>query len=361
MAGSFGVDLFFVLSGFLITNILLQEYRNTGRIRILNFYKRRLLRLYPPILVAVLIFLIPFMFIDFRMAISNTFFLVTYTGDVVMLFRYLIPYLEYPLMFSHCWSLSIEEQFYLFFPVTMLFVLNFANRKAKSNAITTFILFNVLFVATVYISTILLHAHFYKFFLWRFFEILFGGFVSVILCGHANMLFKETKGLSAFTTYITAFYKSRLILIASIVLYFYFIATGGVLQSVNLNYYIFTVVSTVLIVNAAFDYSKWYSNILSNKVANYLGKISYGLYLYHWPIYFISAHHLGLERPTGFAGSVTLDICRIAATLVLSILSFEYIEKPILKFKDRLHEKKPDQAPEKTYLKLDIIEKQDVG
>jgi peptidoglycan/LPS O-acetylase OafA/YrhL len=240
----------------------------------------------------------------------------------------------------------------------MFLILNYARKKSKSNIITTFIVFNLLFVSIIVVSVILLQSHFYKFFLWRFFEILFGGFVSIVLCGYTKLIFKETKGLVKFNKYIVGFYKNRFILIASFALYFYFVATGGVLTNLKLNYYLFTIISSVLIVNAAFNYSTWYSTLLSNKTAQYLGKISYGLYLYHWPIYYISANNLNITQSTRLSDSLILDICRIAATLLLSVLSYEFIEKPILKYKDNLNKKDTATTATRLYQEIKVVEKQ---
>ncbi|WP_049815658.1 acyltransferase family protein [Niastella koreensis] len=166
--GYLGVDLFFVLSGFLITNVLLREYLITGKISIKNFYVRRVLRLYPPIILAMIIFVVPLSFFNFRAAFSNFFFMATYTGDIVMLFRHFIPYLEYPLYFSHCWSLAIEEQFYIFYPTLLIIFLRVFGRKKISLSFLFFI-FNVFFLLLVVVGTLKMGGHFYKFFLWRFF------------------------------------------------------------------------------------------------------------------------------------------------------------------------------------------------
>jgi peptidoglycan/LPS O-acetylase OafA/YrhL len=335
-SGAYGVDLFFVLSGFLITTILFREYSNTSTINIVNFYKRRLLRLYPPIVIAVSVFLVPYLFFNFRTAISNIFFTITYTGDVVMLFRYLIPYFEYPLIFGHCWSLAIEEQYYLFFPVTFLILLKYLTRKKKADFVSTFIIFNVLFVLLIVISTIILQSHFYKFFLWRFFEIFFGVYVALIFSNEYNANFTESRTGQAVVNFIEYSFSSKFALFLSILLFFYFVSTGGFSIPYNLNYYAFTIISSVLIVHAAFDYSNYFSNILSNKVLRYFGKISYGMYLYHFPI-FKFYHILNFPKATTLSGAILVECLRIPVIIIFSILSYELVEKPILKLKAKYY------------------------
>ena len=330
--GAYGVDLFFVLSGFLITNVLVNEFYETGSIHVINFYKRRILRLYPAILIAVIIFLVPMMIYNFRMAISNVFFVATYTGDCVLFFRHLFPYLEYPLVFSHCWSLSIEEQYYLIFPVTFLFLLRYMRRKEKFNFISTFYVFNFLFIALIIISGFVLKGHFYKFFLWRFFEIFFGVYISLIFSVEYNSIYPGTFLSRKTREIVVIFYKNKFVLAASVTIFFYLISEYRFPYLGNLNFYVFTIISSILIVNAAFNYSKFYNYILSNKILRYLGKISYGMYLYHYPVFYLYGF-FKLNIATTLREALILECVRIPAVILLSILSYEFIEKPILELK----------------------------
>ena len=122
--GWLGVDIFFVISGYLITNIILSEIRNNN-FSLKNFYVRRLKRIFPA-LYFMLIATIPFSYI-----LLNPKNLIEYLNNI----RYSLPFLSNvylsqldfytaePNKFSpllHTWSLSIEEQFYLFFPIVLL-------------------------------------------------------------------------------------------------------------------------------------------------------------------------------------------------------------------------------------------------
>jgi peptidoglycan/LPS O-acetylase OafA/YrhL len=334
--GSYGVDLFFVLSGFLITNILINEFYETETIKIGNFYKRRILRLYPPILIAVVIFLIPMLFYDFRMAISNIFFLITYTGDCVLLFRNFIPYLQYPLAFSHSWSLSIEEQYYLIFPLIFLFLLKYLKKKINFNFISTFLIFNFIFVAVIVIFSLVLKDHFYKFFLWRFFEIFFGVYISLIFSNNYNSIYQDTARSKKIKNLIVNLFKNKIVLCISILIFFYLIFTNGIPHLDNLNYYVFTIVSAILIVNAAFNYCRLYNYFLSNKILRYFGKISYGVYLYHYPVFYLY-NHSNFHKATTIKEALLLECVRIPAVVLLSILSYEFVESPILKLKKNFY------------------------
>ncbi|OQP66933.1 hypothetical protein A3860_00810 [Niastella vici] len=329
--GFLGVDLFFVLSGFLITNVLIREYLLTGKVSIKNFYIRRILRLYPPIIVAIVIFLVPLSFFNFKDAFSNFFFLATYTGDIVMLFRHFIPYLEYPLFFSHCWSLSIEEQFYIFYPTLFLIFLKVFGRK-KINFSFLFYIFNVFFLLLVVVGTLLMGGHFYKFFLWRFFEIFMGVFLALL----TNESFKKQFNIDANKSIngIVRFLSSSITLYIALAITVLTVL-GLLLSNYGLHYYVFSFTSGIVILHAAFEDNKILNTVLSGSVLQYLGKISYGLYLYHYPVFY-STQYLKIKlEPQNIYQAMFIDVVRIGIALIISILSYELIEKRILKLRTK--------------------------
>jgi len=116
--GYFGVDLFFVLSGFLITRLLVDEIDATGRIELWRFYLRRLLRLAP----ALLLFLAAYMLI--APSIWPQFDFLLHLRDAALVGFYLSDYSQAfwhnPKVLIHTWSLSVEEHFYLIWPFAVL-------------------------------------------------------------------------------------------------------------------------------------------------------------------------------------------------------------------------------------------------
>ena len=121
--GSIGVDIFFALSGFLITTLLLEEYYNNERISLIGFYLRRTFRLFPALYLMLLIILL-----------YTIFFAQSFTYDVIIneifasaIYMYNISYLWEckSLILVHTWSLAVEEQFYFIWPFTLVIVLRY--------------------------------------------------------------------------------------------------------------------------------------------------------------------------------------------------------------------------------------------
>ena len=126
--GYIGVDIFFVLSGFLITSLLVSEYDRYGSVSLKNFYMRRVVRLAPALIILLLVFCLDsFLFLSGKKANNN------YVDSLISLF-YLSNWarafsLHPPDYLGHTWSLSIEKQFYFVWPILLLNFLRFFNSR----------------------------------------------------------------------------------------------------------------------------------------------------------------------------------------------------------------------------------------
>jgi len=123
--GLVGVDMFFVLSGFLITNLLVKEYQKTDGINLRNFYIRRLLRLYPALLLMLITWdVISTLFIGNGLhVIGASLITLVYMTNWARAFG-----LYDMVILAHTWSLSIEEQFYIFWPLLLVLMLRLRPR-----------------------------------------------------------------------------------------------------------------------------------------------------------------------------------------------------------------------------------------
>jgi peptidoglycan/LPS O-acetylase OafA/YrhL len=133
--GFLGVDIFFIISGYLITSIIFKEWEINNNFSLINFYERRARRIFPALIIVILLsfpfayhYLLATSFINYSQSIisaisfaSNFFFWYTkhqYNGPIAI---------ENP--FLHTWSLSVEEQFYIIFPIFLIFILKYLKKK----------------------------------------------------------------------------------------------------------------------------------------------------------------------------------------------------------------------------------------
>lgn len=135
--GFIGVDVFFVLSGYLITGLLFREFKNDNYINFSSFYSRRLKRLLPALLVMVIISSIAgFLVLSGTEAQTQTVsapFAATWTSNLYFAFAKFDYFNEFSNrdLFLHTWSLGVEEQFYLIWPAILLILLRFEQRSAS--------------------------------------------------------------------------------------------------------------------------------------------------------------------------------------------------------------------------------------
>ena len=324
--GWLGVDLFFVLSGFLITDILLKTIGQPNFLR--NFYMRRVLRIFPLfylILIICLLILPSFktLNLDLGYYTKNQFWLWTYIQNWLYVFKE--PYGNKILL--HTWSLAVEEQFYLVWPITMLLI-----RKPKTLLIiVTSVLLGVAFARYgiwAYKVQDLAYASLYTF--TRIDGICIGCMLALLM--------KVSPGfLKKYTTIIV-------LLMASVNFGFYFInnqRSSSLPYLAFVGYTTFAVLFGILVYEAAIGESKMIRILFNNKILKSLGKISYGLYVYHWPLYILLFSFFrdlfiknisSLSYRTAEIGS---GIIVTAAAILLSLLSYHYFEKPFLKLKNR--------------------------
>ena len=132
--GFLGVDLFFVLSGYLISSLIIKEYKSTWTVNLYNFYVRRARRLLPAVyfmITVVLIIITLFNGVLLKKSYLDALFGYIYSSNWWYIFHKLDYFDSFGSQspFKHLWSLAIEEQFYMFFPLIFLIF----NRKSKSN------------------------------------------------------------------------------------------------------------------------------------------------------------------------------------------------------------------------------------
>ncbi len=304
--GFIGVDIFFVISGFLITSIILKELNTTGSFSFKNFYIRRIKRIIPVLLLVfvttfpfIWLFFIPTSFIDFSKSLLSSLFFVSnhhfyLSGELYDAENSLLK----PLM--HTWSLSIEEQYYIIFPLILTIVFKFFKNKLLKIFL---ILFSISLISMIYIFQKNESLAFFSFFT-RFWELLLGSIVAILHTYKKNLQKNNHN-----------FYSILGLLMIAYSIFFYNDSTKSPYIPTLL-----PVLGTSLIIYFNNENGFVYK-ILSLKYLVFLGLISYSLYLWHYPVFAIG-------RTTEFFGDgVSKKLFLI--TFVLSLISYYFVEKPI--------------------------------
>ena len=304
--GFIGVDIFFVISGFLITSLILNEIYNNN-FSITDFYIRRIRRIIPVLFFVILscipiayIFLLPSSLVDFFQSVLSTLIFSSnfYFHHTGLIYGGPDSSLK-PLL--HTWSLSVEEQFYVIFPLILILF-----RKFLKNYIFHFfiIFFFIGFISTQIISIKFPLYNFY-FINVRIWELLAGSIVAYL---NINFIKYENK----VTNYLPLL---GLILILFSIL---FLRDEMSLPSI---YSVPAVVGTCFII--LFNNSEnFITKVLSLKVFVFFGLISYSLYLWHFPL-FAFYNYIFFDDESFIA-----KIIIILLSIILSILSYFFLEKP---------------------------------
>jgi peptidoglycan/LPS O-acetylase OafA/YrhL len=309
--GFIGVDIFFVISGYLITSIILKELVTTGSFSFKYFYERRIRRILPALIFVMLVsllfawmYLLPSNFIDFSKSIlyslgfSSNFYFHYSDQQYGAASGLLKPFL-------HTWSLSIEEQYYILFPIVLLIVFKYFRHYLIHILILGFIIslgladwgsrnhpkFNFYVLPT------------------RVWELLAGSLLAYfeITLGHRS----KNKTLNLILPSI------GLILIGHSILFFYD-------KMFHPSFYTLSPIIGVCLI-IWFSYKdELITKILSTKLLVGIGLISYSLYLWHYPIFAFSRI---LEFTMG--GGVFKKLLLVFLILIVSIFSYYFIEKPL--------------------------------
>ena len=325
MPGGFlGVDVFFVLSGFLITSLLLEEFARSGRIDFKRFYIRRARRLLPALLLmlAVVGAAVAFFYRDaagaFRADAIASLLYVNNWWYIVADQSY-FEFIGRPPLLKHLWSLAIEEQFYLVWPVVVLILLKFGKTRAVRwtaliGAVASTAWMAILSISNgfpeladpsrAYFGTdshimgLLIGAALAT--VWR------PGRLSTHLAPGAKALITAI-GVASLLTVVWIFWQ-----VGEFSGWLY---RGGFL--------LFAIIVAVLVAAAAHPGAPL-GRALGTQPWRYIGQRSYGLYLWHWPVFMVTRPDLDV----GVDGIPNL-ILRFGLTFGLAELSYRYVEMPI--------------------------------
>jgi peptidoglycan/LPS O-acetylase OafA/YrhL len=319
--GGLGVDLFFVLSGFLISGLLLAEFQRSGRLDIRRFYYRRALRLLPAVLVLV--------------AATTGLALADHHSDMGKATLAMAPKtllyvanlgrtdIGNPSLLAHTWSLSIEEQFYLLWPLVLLLVL----RTRRSRMALTGVVLGFAALATVtrtvsYLTGPDTSAHFGR---WYFRTdtkvdaLLLGCTIAVLLASDLPRsrwfarLPARTIGLAS--------------LLAMLAVVPWVDLTRATFM-VQLSVFRLASAGLILALVVGQRFASLLQRALSMRWLRFTGVLSYSLYLWHFPVFMLVQQQLGR--------SLQSLMVELPITLLLAYGSYRLVERPFLRVRERL-------------------------
>ena len=306
--GFLGVDIFFVISGYLITSLILKELQLTNKFSFSHFYERRIRRIIPALLVVMILStcisyttLYLSSFVDFSKSLISSIFSVSnfyfhYEDSLYSAESSLFK----PLL--HTWSLSLEEQFYILFPLTIFIIYKFFRKYLL-----------ILIISGIFLSLILsqyvsvTHPVFNFYLLpTRGFELLLGSFLAKLELDNGRGGEKNSfLGLNKISPII------------GLLLIFYSLLFFNDKMLLPSFYSLVPIFGTMLIIWFSHK-GEYVSQILSNRIFVFFGLISYSLYLFHFPIF---AFFRYLELLDSNLYSIILFI------ILISSLSYYFIEK----------------------------------
>ncbi|MCH6230735.1 acyltransferase [Microbacterium sp. CFH 31415] len=322
-SGYIGVDVFFVISGFLITAQLLREIERTGSIRLLDFWARRIRRLLPAAFVVILVTMVALMVVvprtEWGPSLIESAASALYVENWASLARHLgfLPWVDYPLPVEHFWTLSVEEQFYLLWPLLLLLgVAVAAGRRMSARARVQII------VALIIVAMLLSFAYS----LWLsaqhplhaarstpsvVWEFAAGGLLA--LAPRLSQLSLSERAKTA--VHCVASWSGLILIVGSALTPELFLhpAPGAVLP----------VLGAVLVIWGESNRS-WLSPTRYGSLApvQFVGDVSYGIYLWHQPIYVLVL--LSTGENVRSVGALAV----VAASILLGWLSKRFIEDP---------------------------------
>ncbi len=333
--GFFGVDVFFVLSGFLITGLLVSEYRQNAGIGLARFWGHRVRRLVP----ALLVMLVGVALYGYFLAPSDT--LGQLRGDALATLLYVDNWhqafgtqgyfaaLNTPRPLLHTWSLSIEEQFYLVWPLVVLAVLRW------SRSLRTLLVLTVAGAVASAVAMAVVYgdgsgeSRAYFGTDTRAQALLIGCALAIVL---AHPLPRRRSGPVPTRSLVRSFTLSRAARGGLVVLGGAGLATVVVLSVVDSSstawiyrggFALVALATAGLIACVALVPASPWARVLSLRPVRYVGAISYGLYLFHWPI-FVAVDH----ARTGLDGWALFGV-RVGLSFAVAAASFHFLEMPV--------------------------------
>lgn len=342
--GFTGVDVFFVISGYVVSASLAADFVKNNYIssnkKISNFfhfltafYARRIRRIFPALVVCLLIssvlvaMFIPFSWNDIVIGKVGiwAFFGLGNIASIKFTDGYFSTNAEYN-PFTHTWSLGIEEQFYVIFP--LVFFIFLCSKTYKQKILGFILLFILALISLIFSAYETINNINKAFYLLpsRFWELAVGAILFQFHFRCSNN-YKHSK---IFSTRLSFLFSKKVIIVTFFIGFLFIIYSFFAVDKLNFPFpnAIFSVLGTAFIIHSISNTNikkyRFLNNIFDNYLMVYIGKVSFSLYLWHWVIYVLFRWTIGLD-------SIALYLLAITLSFTFAILSYKFVELPIKK------------------------------
>jgi peptidoglycan/LPS O-acetylase OafA/YrhL len=314
--GWIGVDLFFALSAFLFTKLLIAEFNKTKTINIKKFYIRRIIRIWPIYFLFILFSVVFFILIQGQPITKEIgiriFGLFAFSDNIIST---VMGYNPLPFI-PHLWTIAYEEQFYIFIPIIILILVRSSFKIKMVSLISVIILFNG--IRLMMIIKNIPHPAIWVLPITHFESIIMG-----IVIGFGGFKCVQKKYFSGFFGLIGILLFLLITKLPSVEIISNHTILSYSLIGLCTSFVLFSVLNNNVL-----------KRVFSIKLFVFLGKRSYGLYVYH-----IFGNNLAYKIPTYLpwlpSNSIAIVVYSLSSTIIISIISYKIIETPFLKLKKK--------------------------
>jgi peptidoglycan/LPS O-acetylase OafA/YrhL len=321
--GWIGVDVFFVLSGFLITSILLQTRDGDGYYR--NFYARRALRIFPLYYLTItIVFIVVIIFSPDQK--NEVLYNLPWYYLYVSNWGFSFLYLEDPFAIGLAWSLAIEEQFYLVWPL-IVYRLNSRKLVLLSLILIISSLFVRIVLPQLYISPTIDYGElFYHATFTRLDSLILGALIAMM---YQLEFWKKLLGILATPTFIISLFAI-----------YYLVSINPISplwDNPPMYIYGFTFIALaaggLIVMLTTYPEESLLRKLFRIRLLSFFGKYSYAIYLFHRiPILFLD-RYFNENAILGYQGWLLFNVLALLIPVIMAVISWEVFENPILKFK----------------------------
>jgi peptidoglycan/LPS O-acetylase OafA/YrhL len=329
--GGIGVSLFFVLSGFLITYLLLLEKNTITSINVKDFYLRRIFRIWPLyfLIISFVYLLIPYILPEYYISESSRFSIKSILYNVFFLTNFSLVLKLTPLIISTIWSIGIEEQFYIIWPWVM---------RLKEKSYIKLILFFILIIPMGKIFLIFINKIFHNHFIeilskvvttTRFDCMAIGAFFGVLA-------FSKQIKIGKIDINYNMFCSKKIQIISYLLLFSIFLISHfTTLANPFFNFALYPTLFAICILNLSTN-PKTIIN-LENKITNYIGLISYSIYLNHMIVLYLLFPVLKplISHYSVIVQGVIIYPITLVIVFLVSHITYNFYEKQFLKLKHK--------------------------